>query len=210
MRKDLSHITLVVDRSGSMEAIKDDAEGGINAFLSGQRSGAGEATTTLVQFDSVIEIVHRNTPLDEVGRYDLVPRGSTALLDAMALAIKKTHKDLKKLPKSERPGLVTVVVMTDGMENASQYYTRDRLKKLIKKRKKKNGWTFLFLAANQDAFAEAQTIGIDRDHAASYAAQHYRSTCSTVDDKLRRMRRQTLRGEPVASAFTPEERESME
>jgi len=119
MNNNLTDITLVVDRSGSMEAIRADAEGGVNTFLTDQAAQPGEALVTLVQFDTHYEFVHRGVPVKQVPRYQLVPRGGTALLDAVGRAINETGERLSKMAEADRPGLVVFVVMTDGEENSS-------------------------------------------------------------------------------------------
>src|SRR5687768_7332033 len=90
MRSDLTDITLVVDRSGSMAEVRDDAEGGVNTFIAQQAKQPGEALLTLVQFDTEYEFLHTGVPIQNVSRYELVPRGMTALLDAVGRAINET------------------------------------------------------------------------------------------------------------------------
>ena len=119
MKTDLTDITLVVDRSGSMQDIRSDAEGGVNAFIENQAKEPGEALLTLVQFDTEFEFLHTGVPIKDVPRYSLVPRGSTALLDAVGRAINETGERISKLAEAERPALVVFVVMTDGLENSS-------------------------------------------------------------------------------------------
>ena len=116
MRKDLTDITLVVDRSGSMSSIKEDAEGGINTFIQRQAELEGQAVITLVQFDTEYEILFKGKPANGVEPFKLVPRGMTALLDAIGRAIESTAARLDHTPEQHRPGLVAFVVMTDGLE----------------------------------------------------------------------------------------------
>src|SRR5262245_51606472 len=114
MRNDLTELVMVIDRSGSMSAIKDDAEGGINQFIDDQKKLPGACSLTLVQFDTVYDFVHKGVPIHTVGKYDLVPRGSTALLDAVGRAIFETGERLKGIAEPARPGLVVFVIVTDG------------------------------------------------------------------------------------------------
>ena len=129
MKSDLTDITLVVDRSGSMQEIRSDAEGGVNAFVEKQAEEPGEALLTLVQFDTEYDFVHKGVPIDKVPKYELHPRGATALLDAVGRAINETGERLAKMAEPDRPGLVIVVIMTDGLENSSREFTKSKSKK---------------------------------------------------------------------------------
>lgn len=210
MRKDLTDITLVVDRSGSMESIQGDAEGGINAFIAEQAREPGEVLLTLVQFDTEYEFVHKGIPIKTVPRYELAPRGMTALLDAMGRAINETGERLSKTPEPDRPGLVIFVVMTDGLENSSKEFTREQIKARIEEQQQKYNWHFTFLGANQDAFAEAGSMGIQAAGAANFAMDKVAMAYGATNSKVRRMRKQAREGEQVLNEFTLEERAEME
>jgi uncharacterized protein YegL len=209
MKANLTDITLVVDRSGSMAQVKEDAEGGVNTFISEQGKEPDEALLTLVQFDTEYEFLHKGMPIQQVPKYELIPRGTTALLDAVGKAINETGERLAKIDEGDRPGLVIFVVMTDGQENSSKEFTKAQLKKMIEKQQNEFNWHFTFLGANQDAFAEAGGMGIHTDGVANYAmdkvAVAYRSTGS----KVARMRAQRSSGETVKNDFTDKEREEM-
>lgn len=141
---------VILDRSGSMEACRDDTIGGFNAFLREQQAEGG--TLSLIQFDHEYMVVYPATPITAVQpltAQTFVPRGGTALLDAIGKTIKDVDPDT-------RP---TVVILTDGQENSSKEYTKAHIKDLIEQ-KTKEGWTFVYLGANQDAFAEAGHLGI--------------------------------------------------
>ena len=112
-------------------AIRADAEGGVNAFVAEQAKQPGEALLTLVQFDTEYEFLHRGVPVQQVPPYELVPRGMTALLDAVGRAINETGERLAKMKEEDRPGLVVFVVMTDGQENSSKEFSKDQIKQLI-------------------------------------------------------------------------------
>ena len=161
MRSDLTDITLVVDRSGSMEQVREDAEGGVNSFIAQQAKEPGEALLTLVQFDTEYEFLHKGVPISQVPKYELVPRGMTALLDAVGRAINETGERLAKMDEQDRPGLVVFVVMTDGLENSSKEFSKATIKEMIERQQQQYSWHFTFLGANQDAFAEAGGMGID-------------------------------------------------
>lgn len=209
MNRNLTDITLIVDRSGSMQAIREDAEGGVNSFIAEQTKQPGEALLTLVQFDTAYDFVHRGVPIRNVPKYELVPRGSTALLDAIGRAINETGERLSKTPEADRPGLVVFVVTTDGQENSSHEFTKARIKEMIEHQQSKYGWQFTFLGANQDSFAEAGQMGIaavgTADYAPAKAAQAWAGTAA----KVARMRKQSAAEETVSNAFTESERSAM-
>lgn len=168
-----AEIVCIIDRSGSMITIIDDAIGGFNAFLEEQKKIGGEATLTFVQFDNSYEVVHENKPLDEVPALDrdtYVPRHTTALLDAVGRTIDDVGKRLHNTPIENRPDKVIVAILTDGMENASNKYKRSQIFDMITHQREKYQWEFIFLAANQDAFAEGSKLGIDVNTTFTFAA----------------------------------------
>jgi len=209
MRSDLTDITLVVDRSGSMQQVREDAEGSVNAFIAQQAKEPGEALLTLVQFDTEYEFLHRGVRIQEVPAYQLVPRGMTALLDALGQAINQTGERLAKMEERDRPGLVVFVVMTDGLENSSKEFSKSDLKEMIERQQSEFNWHFTFLGANQDAFAEAGGIGINPAGVANYAMNKLGQALQCTAHKVVRMRGQSRRGETVRNDFTDEEREDM-
>ena len=210
MRSDLTDITLVVDRSGSMQAIRDDAQGGVNALIQQQIKEPGKATLTLVQFDTEYEVVHSGVAIGEVPAYELVPRGMTALLDAVGRAINETGKRLSDLKKKDRPGLVIFVINTDGMENASQEFTLEQIREMIERQQTKYDWHFTYLGANQDSFAEAGRMGIRADGVADYSMDQVAASYDATSQKVSRMRGQARASVPVSNAFTEEERKKMQ
>jgi Mg-chelatase subunit ChlD len=152
-------LTLVVDRSGSMSSIKEDMEGGIKTLLSEQAKEEGTCLVTLAQFDNVYEVLADCVPVSELARYELVPRGSTALLDAIGRTIAMTHSRLAHMDPQERPATVVFVVITDGQENASVEWSRMQVMDSVKARSAE-GWHFTFLGANQDAIQEGGGLGV--------------------------------------------------
>lgn len=209
MRSDLTDITLVVDRSGSMADVREDAEGGVNTFIAEQAKEPGEALLTLVQFDTEYDFLHKGVPINEVPHYELHPRGMTALLDAVGRAINETGERLVAMGEQDRPGLVIFVVMTDGLENSSKEFTKAQIKEMIERQQNDYSWHFTFLGANQDAFAEAGAIGIHANGAATYAPGRVAAAYGATLKKVARMRQQLRDGEAVDNAFTDEEREEM-
>jgi len=188
MRTDLTDITMVVDRSGSMQSIRSDAEGGINSFINQQKQEPGDALLTLVQFDTDYEFVHTGVPIGQVSKFKLVPRGSTALLDAVGRAINETGARLAAIEESHRPGLVAFVIVTDGAENSSKAFSRSKIREMIEHQQSTYKWQFTFLAANQDAFAEGASMGIAQDGIAAFSVGKVRGTYDVAAKKMSRMR----------------------
>jgi Mg-chelatase subunit ChlD len=156
-RMDTRNLIFLLDRSGSMESCWDDTIGGFNSFVSDQALLGGKLT--LIQFDHEILQVYSNTDLKDVvplTRKTFTPRGSTALLDAIGSTIKEWG--------GPPP---TLIILTDGHENASTKFTKAHVKDLIEQ-KQKEGWTVMYLGANQDAFAEAGAMGIGAAHTMNY------------------------------------------
>lgn len=163
-------IAVLLDRSGSMESIKSDAEGGFNAFIAEQAAHPGEAKVTLAQFDTEYEVVYADRPIADVPPLELQPRGMTALFDGVGRLITDVGAELAALSESERPGHVIVVVMTDGHENASVEWTHEAVSAAIRRQERNYSWDFLFLAANMDAVAVGQRLGFAADKSLTYAA----------------------------------------
>lgn len=163
-------LLVIVDRSGSMSSIKSDAEGGLNTLIASQAEVEGHCTVKLVQFDDVYDVVWPSTDVRDQPRYTLVPRGSTALLDAMGRAITDFGKELAGMPESRRPGKVLVVVVTDGFENASREWSWTTVNKLVTEQKEKYAWEFTFIGANQDAVLTGHRLGIERDKSITFTA----------------------------------------
>lgn len=173
MNQDLTEIACVVDRSGSMESIRTDAIGGFNGFLAEQRAEPGEARVTVVLFDDRYEVLHESRPIAEVPPLDertYVPRNTTALLDAVGRTIDELGARLAATPEPQRPGKVIVAILTDGLENASRRYTRQDVFDRIRHQREKYAWEFVYLGANQDAFAEAERLAIPVADAAVFLA----------------------------------------
>ena len=209
MRTDLTDITMVIDRSGSMQSIQSDAEGGINSFIEQQKQEPGEANVTLVQFDTDYEFVHSGVPISQVSAFKLVPRGSTALLDAVGRAINETGARLAAMEESLRPGLVVFVIVTDGEENSSREFTRDQIRTMVEHQQSAYKWQFTFLAANQDAFAAGGSMGIAQDGIAAYSMGKVRGSWDAAAKKMSRMRKAAGEGAAVDNKFTDEERGEM-
>lgn len=173
MKQGLVEIACVVDRSGSMSSMRDEAIGAFNTFLEEQKKHPGEALMTYTQFDNEYEIVHSGKPIKDVPALTTetyVPRGSTALLDAVGRTIDAVGTRLSGMADEERPEKVLFVVLTDGQENASKEYKLDDVKKKIDLQRDKYKWEFVFLAQGPAAFAGAINMGFAAKNVSAYAA----------------------------------------
>ena len=173
MRKNLTEIVFILDRSGSMSGLEKDTIGGFNAMIEKQRREPGEAYISTVLFDNCSEVIHDRVSLDKVPALtekEYFVRGCTALLDAVGGAIHHIGNVHKYAREEDRPEKTLFVITTDGMENASRTYTYDKVKAMISRQKEKYGWEFLFLGANIDAAKEAGRFGIAPERATNYHA----------------------------------------
>ena len=213
-RADLTDITLVLDRSGSMQSIKPATIESFNSFLMSQKSGAGEARLTFVQFDDQYEMLYQAVPIQRAAKLNnqtYQPRGSTALLDAMGRTILATGERLRQIPTDQRPGTVLFVTLTDGYENASLEFTIQRVNELICQQRTEYAWQFVFLGANQDAIATAAQMGIGAAQSMTFAASDSgtRAAVGAFDDKLHRMRSACARGAfPAPINFDTKDRDA--
>jgi uncharacterized protein YegL len=166
MREELTEIVCIIDRSGSMAKVRDEAISGFNSFLEDQAAVPVEAALTLVRFDTEYEVMHNGTPIAQVPLLDetsFVPRGMTALYDAIGRTIDDVGGRLSKTPETERPAHVIVAILTDGHENSSSDYTSERVRGLIEHQQAAYDWDFVYLGANQNAFAESRKLGLAKE-----------------------------------------------
>jgi uncharacterized protein YegL len=168
--KTYTDITVLLDRSGSMSTIKDSMERAFNTFVAEHKANPS-TRMTLVKFDSLnpYELAYLNVPIGSVEPLRLDPRGGTPLLDAMATTIDKLGDRYSSMSESERPDQVLFIIITDGQENASTQFSRRQVFDKVTNQTKNYRWQFTYLGANQDAIAEAATLGIARDWAITYS-----------------------------------------
>ena len=175
MRKNLTELVFILDRSGSMCGLEADTIGGFNSMIEKQKREPGEALVSTVLFDHESTVLHDRVPLGCVAPMtarDYSVRGSTALLDAIGGAIHHIGNVHKYARPEDVPEHTLFVITTDGMENASRRYSADKVKAMIERQKSKYGWEFLFLGANIDAVETAQHFGIGADRAVSFMSDH--------------------------------------
>ena len=171
MRKNLTEIVFILDRSGSMAGLEAETIGGFNSLIEKQRREEGEAIISTVLFDNFSEVIHDRVPLDkitEMTQDEYYVRGCTALLDAVGGAVHHIGNVHKYAREEDRPEHTLFVITTDGMENASRRYSYEEVRRMIERQKEKYGWEFLFLGANIDAAKEAARFGICEDRAVNY------------------------------------------
>jgi hypothetical protein len=193
MNPHLTEIAYILDRSGSMQTMQEPAVAAFNDFIKIQLDVPGDARLTLVQFDDAYEVPIATTPIHEVPQLTAAtytPRGSTALLDAIGRTVIETDRRITALPEAEKPGKVILTIFTDGQENASREYTATHISDLIRLYRDTKGWEFLFLAANQDAIANAAAMNMDTHSSANvmYSLAGVKSTGSAMSRKVRASR----------------------
>ena len=171
MKKGLTEIVFILDRSGSMSGLEADTIGGYNSLIEKQKKEEGEAYISTVLFDDECEVLHDRVPLSDIRPMtdkEYYVRGCTALLDAVGGAIHHIGNVHKYAREEDRPEKTLFIITTDGQENSSKHYTYEKVKHMVERQKEKFGWEFLFLGANIDAVAEAKRFGIREDRAANY------------------------------------------
>ena len=172
MRQNHTRIAIIRDRSGSMASIHHATTEALNEYIKGQQAAPGTADVLLVAFDGEYEVVY-DKPLDEIrpmSDMDLLPRGSTALHDALGLTINSVGKKLADTPEDQRPDKVVIVTLSDGKNNSSQKFTAETVGQMIEHQRTVYKWEFIFLGTNQDAVLTAASLNIPQTAALSYSA----------------------------------------
>ncbi len=175
MKKNLTELVMILDRSGSMGGLESDTIGGYNSMLRKQLETEGEVLVSTVLFDNTSEVLYDRVPLDKMPQMtekEYYVRGCTALLDAIGGAVRHIGNVHKYAREEDRPEKTIFVITTDGLENASRCYSYDQVKRMVERQKKEYGWEFLFLGANIDAIETAGHFGISADRAVTYNSDH--------------------------------------
>ncbi|HIT06524.1 MAG TPA: VWA domain-containing protein [Candidatus Scybalocola faecipullorum] len=170
MKKGLTELVFVLDRSGSMSGLESDTIGGFNRMIEKQKTEPGEVMVTTVLFDHQYEVIHDRFPIHMIRpltEKDYYARGCTALLDAVGMTIDKVSRIQRYLPREAQAEKVIFVITTDGYENSSKEYTYKQIREMIRQKEQAH-WEFIFLGANMDAVSEAEKIGIAHDRAAAF------------------------------------------
>ena len=173
MKKNLTELVFILDRSGSMAGLEKDTIGGFNSMIAKQRREPGEAYVSTILFDNHREVIHDRVDIHKIQpmtQEQYYVRGSTALLDAVGKSIRHIGNVHKYAREEDRPEKTLFIITTDGMENASREYDYEKVRRMIEHEKDKYGWEFIFLGANIDATKEAARFGIDESRAANYHA----------------------------------------
>lgn len=173
MKNDYCHISIVLDRSGSMGSIAKDTIGGLNTFIEEQKKVSGGATLSLMQFDNSFETIFTFKDIQTIDIYKdylFMPRGMTALYDAIGKSIADTGEALCKMEENNRPSKVIFVIVTDGEENSSKEYSQQAVQDMIKHQSEVYSWEFVFLGANIDAVSTGTSLGIKGGNTITYAA----------------------------------------
>lgn len=211
MRKGLTEVVFILDRSGSMSGLEADTIGGFNAMIEKQRKEDGEAYISTILFDDRQEVLYDRVPVGKVEPMNdkqYYVRGCTALLDAIGGAVHHISNVHKYAREEDRPEKTMFIITTDGMENASHQYTYDKVKKMVEKVEKKYGWEFLFLGANIDAIEVAGRFGIGADRAINYecdskGTQLNYAVLSNAVSAVRRSKSREEASEMVVACCTP-------
>jgi Mg-chelatase subunit ChlD len=195
MKSGYCHIHTILDRSGSMQSIRDDVIGGFNTFVEDQKKVAGEASITLVQFDEQdpYEIIYNFTPLSDVQPLTaetFVPRGWTPLLDAIGRGINDCGQMLAQMSESDRPEKVIFCIITDGQENRSKEFKKEQITKMVKEQTDQWKWEFLFLSCDLAAIDDAVSYGIDKSKTMSFlkSAEGTRAGYTTMSNMVKTSR----------------------
>ena len=173
MKKNLTELVFILDRSGSMSGLEKDTIGGFNAMIEKQKKQDGECVVSTVLFNNDSQVIHDRVPLDKIEpmtERDYYVSGGTALIDAIGGAIHHIGNVHKYARKEDIPENTIFIITTDGYENASYRYSSDKVKRMIEHEKEKYGWEFLFIGANIDAVETAKRYGINQDRAVNYHA----------------------------------------
>lgn len=208
-KNNLTDITMIIDRSGSMYSCQVEAESGVNLFIDEQKKSNDKSLFTLIQFNNDCQTVHSGIKMKDVPPFSLRPGGMTAMLDAVGLAISEAKDRIEKMPKKKRPNLVIMAILTDGEENCSSEYTLDQINKLIVDARDNLNWQFTFLGANQDAFETSYKMGISASATSNYSVGNSVDAFSSMSASILRTSKSVMSGKRIDMSYTKDERDLM-
>ena len=206
MKKNLTELVFIMDRSGSMSGLEKDCVGGFNSMIRKQKKEDGECLVSTVLFNNFDTILHDRVSLKDIKLMkedDYVPSGCTALIDALGNSIKHISDIHHYIRNEDVPEHTIFVITTDGLENASKKYSSDEVKKMVES-KKEEGWEFIFLAANIDAVETAKKYGIEEDRAVNYISDEMgtRKNYNALNKAIRSFRKYGEMEESWAAEIT--------
>lgn len=211
MNKNLTDLTLIVDRSGSM-GFGDfhlDMQGGIKTLINEQKEVDGDCNLTLIEFDNQYDVLQEGVDIKKFENYKLVPRGGTALCDAVGKGINSVGKRLCDMKEEDRPATVIFVIITDGGENASSEYTKEQIQDMVKKQENEFNWKFVFLGAEIDAFSEAGGIGVKHGSTTSFSKKNTQAAYSMTSNKMSSIRGMAAEGQDMNFEYSASERSAL-
>lgn len=186
MKQDYTHVVMVIDRSGSMSSNWSDVLGGYKQIVQDNKKDSGQCTFTVAVFDDRYDVLEDFTDIAKVSEeLATSPRGYTALLDAVGKTINEVGEKLNNLKEDEKPSKVLFMIQTDGMENASKEFNREKIKSMVEEQTNKYNWNFMFLGASLDAVNDAVSWGMTLDSASTYATTKSLDTFSLIGEKIR-------------------------
>jgi Mg-chelatase subunit ChlD len=207
-------ITVILDKSGSMESARSDTIGGYNTFIEDQKKLPGEAEISLIQFNNTSKFTYKSVDVKSLERglllEDYKPAGGTALLDAVGKAIIEKGAEFSNLKEEDRPGKVIFVIITDGEENSSSEFTKSKIKELIEQQKNVYSWDFVFLGANINTDETASDLGINLSKALSFSSTKSggaRRAFAAVNSYATEYRASRV-SNAAATSFTQEDRDN--
>lgn len=208
MNKDYTHITMIIDRSGSMSSCWKDVEGGYTEIVKTNKAEPGKCTFSVAVFDNTCELLEDFTDIQKVKEeLSVKPRGGTALLDAIGKTIVTVGENLAKLDETDRPMKVLVVIQTDGEENCSNEFNKEQIKKLIDEHTNTYKWEFQFIGASLQSVKDASSWGIKNQNTSMYSTQNSSATLGVLGEKMRSMRSAPdMATYACAATFTDEEK----
>lgn len=210
--KDACSITVILDRSGSMTSVKEDVVSGLNNLLDEQRKVDKECKFTLVQFDSTdpFEILRDNVDIhsaENIKLSEYVPRDMTPLYDAVGRGINHTGRQLSQISENKRPNKVLFVIVTDGLENYSREFNRDKVMEMVKHQREKYNWEFVFIGASEESMKQGADMGIPTSSSVQYNSSKVgtQAMMSNLSGKFAKYRK----GDALNMDYSDEEREEL-